>query len=378
MSCCLIFLISCRTPIDLESLGFEDLLVVEAFITDLDPIYQVTLSRTSPLGSENPKYESNSTVWILHEDGTRFDFPMTLPGVYQSESKFEIITGDSYQLFISTVDGLSYESPPIVVKSTPNIDSVFAYYDPTENVAQLSVATSDESGDSRNYRWIIEETYELTTPYPAEWKIVRDSLVPRIETATTCFKYNNPTNIFIETTQGKSQDRILDFPLRSLSPDDPHLRTKYSLLVKQYAITADSYLFWSQIREQSERQGGLFDVQPGSIQGNIVSTSNFEEMVLGYFDILKGNEQRVFYDHSDIPGYNQPPYEIECELLTFDPPEDNPTPFTPLEVAKIYTRSNLIFEAPNGEINFEIIYVNEQCGDCSTIADTNVPEFWND
>ncbi len=375
---CSVILIACRTPIDVQSLGFQDLLVVESFISDLEETRTVILSRTVPLGDEAKRYERNSRVWIEKGDGTHYDFPMVGAGVYQSETLFDITPNESYKLFIQTADGLNYESTPVIVKHTPPIDSVFAYYKLSDGSAQISIATTDETGGSKYYRWITEETYELTTPFPAEWKLVSDTLVRRVETALRCFKDYKTTQILIETTDGKIEDRIVDFRLSSFHPDDPQLRTKYSILVKQYAIPAESYLYWSQIRDQNERQGGLFDVQPGSIQGNIVSTSNPDEKVLGYFDILTGEETRSFFSHSDIQGYNQPPYEVECESISYMESEDGIEMFTPLEALKLYTRSNLIFQALDGEINYDIVYINTPCGDCSSIASTTKPDFWND
>ena len=69
------------------------------------------------------------------------------------------------------------------------------------------------------------------------------------------------------------------------------MKRAFSLEVKQYAISPESYAFWNLIRETNEEQGSLSDTQPGTIVGNIRSLTNPSEIVLGYFEAAQ--EQSV-------------------------------------------------------------------------------------
>ena len=65
---------SCTEPYEIESKGFERILVVESTITDQPRHQIVKLSRTTSLDNTAIQYESNAAISVVGSNGDNFKF----------------------------------------------------------------------------------------------------------------------------------------------------------------------------------------------------------------------------------------------------------------------------------------------------------------
>jgi hypothetical protein len=99
---------------------------------------------------------------------------------------------------------------------------------------------------------------------------------------------------------------VLDNPIISLTALSPKIANEYSILVRQYALTADAYNFWVNLKKNTEQLGSIFDAQPSQINGNIHSTTNPAEPVIGYVSVGSTPSQRIFISTAQLPAFGNP------------------------------------------------------------------------
>jgi len=78
---------------------------------------------------------------------------------------------------------------------------------------------------------------------------VNDELVSRNEDLQRCWKNITSTDIIINSTEKLESDIIQKFPINFVSLETDRLSYRYSILVKQYCLTRDAYVFWDQLKK---------------------------------------------------------------------------------------------------------------------------------
>ncbi|MDF9800250.1 hypothetical protein OKW21_005513 [Catalinimonas alkaloidigena] len=304
---CMMLLTTCIDRIELdESLSGEPLLVVDAVITNADEPYTVKLSYTS---SSLQTYEGEelrgAEVFITDEENNRADMSEVDAGEYATDPDFfcgEV--GKTYTLYIITPDGRTYASLPESMPEVPAIDSI--YFELESRPYESSIGTIlDEwglqfylntgSGDNQTgyYRWSWMETYEFIAPLTTPMQLN----IPVCYQSGTQTRYLN-----IASTQGLSRDRIERQKISFVAKSGRKLQRRYSLLVKQYALTERAYTFWKNVQVQQENSGSVFAPPPSPIPGNMYNVNDDREVVLGYFQVSSVTEQRKFVKRSEVPA----------------------------------------------------------------------------
>jgi len=116
---------SCIFPFDPPSEDYENLLVVEAFLTDAEEIFEVRLSRSIPINTQQIIPEENALISLSDNTGSFYDLYEESPGRYLATPDFQGQVGRFYQLHIQTSEGRQYVSDTVYMRMTPPIDSVF-------------------------------------------------------------------------------------------------------------------------------------------------------------------------------------------------------------------------------------------------------------
>ena len=91
---------------------FQNVLIVEATITDVFGVQEIKLSRTGPLGSDELFPELGASIQIRQGNGTAYAFLGTSSEIYRSEIPFAAEPGVSYVLEIQTQSGEVFSSSP--------------------------------------------------------------------------------------------------------------------------------------------------------------------------------------------------------------------------------------------------------------------------
>ena len=377
-----IFFSQCIEPFDqFSSQGFESLLVVEGILTDEVKAHKILLSRTSPIDSVAFIPESNASVWIEDGAGMRVDLSEQEPGKYFTTETFAGIIGQDYTLRIETQAGRRYESSAVKLKSTPPIDSIYGAFVPAQTTqpdgVELYVDSHDPGNQTRYYRWEYEETYEILTPLPSIFEWIEGNLVlPRTVNVGNCWLNDTSDVILVKSTVGLGEDRVSRFRVRFFDEFAQEMRTKYSILLKQYAISEEAFIFWNNLRETQTRQGSFFDIQPGIIQGNLRSLSDDNENVIGFFDASQSRTLRKFFTPGDFSnqGYERPRYFANCQILDTVPEtrigeyfmtENN------LETREIWDSFGAF-----GFTDIFYVIVPKVCANCTNFATNERPDFW--
>lgn len=283
--------------------GEVDIVVVDGFINSSDNSASVRLSHASAL-SENatPSPELNAGVSIETEDGGTYALHEEGQGNY-TLSNVVFDQAKKYRLRILTRSDQEYFSDYIELTTVPQIDSIT--WKPDDEGIIPYVNTHDPAGKTRYYFWTYEETWEYNSSFYSTYKMVDGEALPRTfdEDIYTCWTTTPSTKILVGSSTRLSEDLIRDFPLTFVPIKSTKLTKRYSILVQQRAITKEAYDFWTQLQKTTESLGGLFDPMPSQVLGNIRSTSNTGEPVLGYFSGGQVSNKRLFVQFRDLPDH---------------------------------------------------------------------------
>ena len=345
-------------------------LVADGFLNATEGVATVKLTRTLPLkSSENMPAESGAAVRIEDDKGVFYPLSETGEGVY-SGTVLNTNTENLYRLVFRTNDNKEYASDFVEIKHSPAIDSV-AYSFLTDGV-EFSVNTHDPTGESRHYRWKYVETYEYNSNFNSLFMFSGDEIIFRPHTLSlyTCWKTNLSTGILVSTTKHLQESVVSKFPITFIPKGSLKISAKYSLLVQQQALTDEAYDYWLNLEKNTEQLGGLFDPLPSQAPGNIHSTTNPAEEVIGFFSGSTVQEARIFLGRSQLPrSLFTSSYNPDCSLDTV---------FVS-ETGDIYKEVTLLVDAvyaPGaGIIGYTVSRTS--CVDCTALGGTTTkPAFW--
>ena len=361
---------NCITEFDPPSQGYDNLLVVEAFLSDGDDPFEVKLSRSMPIDTSGLIPEVGATIRLYNLDGEFYNLREETNGRYQ-HPPINPQVGESYQLFIRTRDGNNYESSSVTMRSTPKIDSVtYRYIERPEmglKGIQTFVNTHDPNNNTWYYRWIWDETWEFRTAYQSQHVYEDGMIFLREDNIYKCWKNSESTSIKIATSKNLTEDIISQYPIWYVTTATDRLGDRYSMNLKQYALSEESYNYWLELQKVTESLGTLFDPQPATVYGNIYNVNNETEVVLGFFDASTVEEKRIFLTRADMPPTRIPDYYSYCVDSIVS---------RGLVGEMVLRGYMLAYETQNEFGGFEYLMSDPYCIDC-TIAGTNVkPDFW--
>jgi hypothetical protein len=126
------------------------------------------------------------------------------------------------------------------------------------------------------------------------------------------------------TTITLSSDVISQIKVATITKDDPKMDIKYSMLLRQYPLDQQAYTYWLNVQKNSQSLGGLFDLQPGQLPGNIHGVTNAKDPVVGYISACSIGEKRIFISNDQLLGWQSNP-SVNCPIQVIAPPDPNNT-----------------------------------------------------
>jgi hypothetical protein len=400
---------SCIEPFQAETQGFSGALVVDARLTDEEKQHQVFLSRARPFEQDSISPEQHAQVSIVENNGAKYDFDETSPGTYVSNEVFGGVTGQDYQLFITTSDGESYSSSVEKMPENVPIEDV-SFERQTNDLGEDGVAVildnSSLGNKPRYFRYDYEENYKIMAPNwdPFEFKIIDsvactdgDAFEVIIKTKNSlkgqiCYGKKISTDIILASTVNLEGSTLSDFIVRFVKRENYILAHRYSILVNQYAQSVDAYSYYQSLESFSTSENVFSEIQPGFLSGNIFAETNEDEKVIGYFETAAISSKRIYINYEDLfPEEQLPDYPINCSTIgnpRLIPPGYHCTePFggvcdgncvSPL-IDQI--QANLLVFAGEREPSFNpapFLTLPRGCGDCTVLGSDVKPEFWID
>ncbi len=288
---------------------------MDGLLTNETKQHQVTLARTASL--DNPAFnpEKGAAVSIKIRDGLSIMLDETSPGVYKTPLMAGI-TGTTYTLLITTSNGNNYTSEGVTLKDSPPIDNIYARYITNDTFLGAGVQIYLDTRDTKNSTHFTGGNMKARTrskpPFPPSssgWEEIQSLSAPWQLIIAGQRILQSP--ILIQSTTASPGTTFQLSPIKFIPAVSPELVIKYSILVKQYALNEKSYLFWKQLKDINESQGSLFDKQVGKVVGNVSSTNNSGETIVGYFDASGVSVKRNFFTPRQFAGYVPSPLPSE-------------------------------------------------------------------
>lgn len=320
--------------------GLVPRLVIQGIIAADEGDQQVVISESSSPDSPAFNPVSGCTVFIEDETGNQIPFTESAkPGYYTG--KFEggaVVVGSRYRLSVKTPDGKQMLSKYETLMPCPDVDSVYTELvskptsDPTITEDGLQFYVNLKAGpDYGNYfRWQLVETYEYHSTWALDkwldWDGYHDLAFPDYS-HFTCYKTDTISDIFVLSTKGFTENNYDRYKLQFVNDHTQRLLHKYSLLVKQYAVTGDVYNYWQNLKKNNQETMNLFGRQPANVKGNIYNVNDTTDLALGYFSVSTVRTKRIML--TDVRGlaFSQ---VFRCHALVISgplPPDERPLYF---------------------------------------------------
>ena len=297
-------------------------LVVEGYISG-NSVTRFTLTRTIPLpGDTTLPTIDGASVQVEGSDNSTYPLTDVGGGVYSSVDTLNLNPQLQYRLRIRTTSD-QYLSDLVPFKITPPIDSVNWVQDGTGQVT-IYVNTHNAADTAGYYRWDFTQIYEHDAGEDGLLYYDMDT-VPKMVLARSpamltyrCWTTGNSTSILVANSTKLAADVIYEQPVKQIPPDDIQLSVLYTILVRQYSITADAYSFLSLMQQNTESLGSIFDAQPSQITGNIHSLTNTAERVIGYVSAGTVQQQRIWISRYQVIDAYSDPCPIKDSLIGND------------------------------------------------------------
>jgi hypothetical protein len=310
----------CVKPYEPEVLKSTGNLLVVDGIINCAPNSETTirLTRTRKLSDTVASLpELYAQVFIEEENGPQYLLQGKDSGIYLS-APLTLSTTGRYRLKINTSDGAAYASDFAPVKLTPPIDSLT--WRQQGNDITIYVNTHDPQNRTRYYRWEYDETWQYATPIEATLYFRNGRIEYRTDEELTkiCWKFAASTNILQQSTVQLSEDIVRMAPVAELSSQDLKFERKYSINVKQFALTKEAYEYWQIVKKNTQELGSIFDVQPSQLIGNLHCLTKADEPVIGYITAATVQEKRIFIRRIDITNAYSPQSSCKSKIIPVD------------------------------------------------------------
>ena len=235
----------------------------------------------------------------------------------------------------------------------------------------MFVDSFDATNSSKYYGYEFEETYKIVVPFwfPTDLILTDNGgirEVPKSQEEETCYNTIASKGRLLTNTTLLGEDRVNGFLLKFIAIDDIRVNTRYSILVKQYIQSRESYNYLRVLEEFSESQSLFSQVQPGFLASNIFSSTNENEKVLGFFEVSSVSEKRYFFNREDILNID---YPWPCTVT-------EPTVQRLISQLRNNRVKLIGVLDPQDPIPYQV--VNRLCGDCTASGSNIRPDFWED
>jgi len=351
-------------------------LVVDGVINSGQDSTIIKLSHTVNIsGNVNASPELNATVTVEDDQNATHPLSDAGQGKYVSAA-LNLDTTHKYHLHIRTAEGKEYLSDYEAVKYTPPIDSIGFTIKNTG--VQLYVNTHDANNSTRYYHWDYSETWKFNTKYQALY--ITDGTKLRLrkseEQIFTCFANDVSSTIILGSSANLSRDIIYQNPVTQIASTSEKLESKYSVLLKQYALTKDAFAFWQNMKKSSEELGTIFDAQPTSLKGNIHCVTNPSEPVIGYISVTNIQQKRIFISNDQLPSTWRTiyPYDCTADSLLFGNSKPDVVDQFLIAIPPADFGLGPITDKSGQLLGY--VGANAQCTDCTIRGTVKQPDFW--
>jgi hypothetical protein len=370
----IIIIAGCRKPYAPPAISTPaGYLVVEGIINPGPDSTIIKLSRTVNVSSKTTAKTVTGAVLTVESDQNG-SYSLTDKGNgYYISTGLNLNTANKYRLRIKTSDGKVYLSDFETVLITPAIDSVGFNITATPKTGiQVYANTHDATNQIHYFRWDYDEAWRFYTKYTSNYISNGFTLIPRTPDQQITFCYTNDVsdNFVLGSSAKLMQDIIYQNPITFIPSTSEKIENRYSILLREYALTSNAYTFYTNLKKNTEQLGSIFDAEPSEIPGNIHCVANPSEPVIGYLGVSTVSSKRVFISNAQLPRW-VPDYPYGCNLDT--------AKVGPGQIYHSLIADPEIFLATDGFPTFSpslYLYTSRACADCTIRGSKTPPPFW--
>ena len=246
---------ACEQVVEIDFPDHEPRLVVEGWVYDNRDTQTVFLRNAIPyLETGTFPAETGAQVIVTTRTGDVVAYDETEAGVYQGS--FRGVVGQEYTLAIKTQDGQRYVSEPQRLRPVAPLDSVYAVFKDTTEVAAAGYYPAwdytDPQGTNDYYRWKF---------------YVNDTLQDRAQ------------DILVLSDEFIDGEAIVGAEFLDVNP----LKKGETLTVEQLSLSQQALDFFLRIQRLSSDEDGLLDTSPDPAPTNMTNTTDAQRYALGFF-----------------------------------------------------------------------------------------------
>jgi len=273
-------------------------------------------------GEERARILASNRMHIEASNGKRYD--VIGSGAYSTTGRtgeFDLRDADpslEYRLVIENIKG-TYASLWESALPAGEIDSLSYHISDDRQTMSIRVSTHSADAPGSYYRWSVNETWEYHADTYALYKVIEKRTPPEKEddieivnyeyaeqNTYRCWRTLTRPEIMTATTEGLTEDRLVDYQLYTLNNADERVSVIYSPEVVQMRIPEEAYRYWQVMQRNSEDVGGLFSPEPSEYRGNIANVDDPGELVLGYVGVMSVSRKKMFINNVDTWFYKKP------------------------------------------------------------------------
>jgi Domain of unknown function (DUF4249) len=369
---------SCKKPYALKTTSANiNYLVVEGVINTGKDSTIFNLTRTINLATGvDTAAELGAQVTVEDNNSASYAIPEIGKGKYAAPP-LGLDSTKQYRIRIKTTDAKEYVSDLTQSKPTPPIDSVG--YTTKGNGIQIYVNAHDAKNSTRYYRWDYQETWQFHAKYFSSYITDGNAIQARTpdQNIYYCFTGDVSSSITLGSSAKLVQDVIYQAPVIFIPSTSEKIETRYSILLKQYALTVDAFNYWQNLKKNTEQLGSIFDAQPSEVTGNIHCLTDASIPVIGYISAGSVKQKRIYIDNSQLSDSWLPAYPYDCQ--------EDTSFFCKAPYCTNQVITDLIpfgsEEIPIGQAfkNGAVIGYTEsstECVDCTIRGTKRAPSFW--
>ncbi len=306
LSFLLLALQACISPYEPTLPDLPPKLVVDGLLTDLPGPHKLRLSYSAPFTNSDAIFDRSpdqATIWVSDDKGGRMEYIYlnTARGLYQTRDEVRGVAGRSYTLHIKLADGRQYESKPELLRASPPIDTVVQEYSRRagtrlKGTFAVSVRTKDPAttGDFYKWKWTHYDPLEICLYYTNKFETPPYRKFP---CCVPCWEISYSVGSGLITSDELVNGRAISQPIATVPYDSI---SPYYLLIEQQSLSKAAYQFWKRANEQTSITGGLFDLPPATVTGNLFNTANANEQVLGFFGVSGVSRKAYFVKRTGV------------------------------------------------------------------------------
>lgn len=339
----------------------------------------IKLSHTVKLSEKTTSQPETGAKVTVEGNGAIYNLTEITSGTYASAG-LSLDAAKKYRLKIHTSGNQDYLSDEMEVKITPPIDTL-AYEIQSDGV-NITSAAHDPLDTTRYYRWEYQETWRFNSEFESKYKVVGDTLLPRQHTLEdeiySCWGNHGSNVVLLASTVNLQHDVVVKNPIAFIKAGDEKISIRYSMLLKQYALTKQAFYFWTELKKNTESLGSIFDALPSQLAGNIHNTANPTAPVIGFVSISTISTKRIFIDRSEMPfttAWRVVYPDFFCEGGTAQDPDKFGNNTIRSEIIHGPHYALDVFFDPKGHM-YAAEYNTGECVNCTLRGTNRRPSFW--